>query len=46
MFLPGTLIATTDVAHYLSEIPLPNQNSITHRPIPILQVVNKIISIN
>ena len=31
--------------HYLHEIHLPNQKSITHRKISILQEVNKIISI-
>ena len=45
MFYPGTSIATNDVANYLLEIPLPSQKSVTHRQIPILQLVNKIISI-
>ena len=45
MFQPGTSVATNDVAHYLPEICLPNQKYITDRRIPILQVVNKIISI-
>ena len=45
MLQSGNRIATNDVACYLREIPLPNQKLITHRRIPILQVVNKIISI-
>ena len=40
MFQPGTFIANNDIALYL-----PNQKSRTHRQIPILQVLNKIISI-
>ena len=45
MFQPGTSIANNDIARYLPEIPLPNLKSTTHRRIPILQVVNKIVSI-
>ena len=39
------MIATNGIAQYLPEIPLPNQNSTTHRRNFILQVVNKITSI-
>ena len=39
------MIATSCVARYLPEIPLPNERSLTHLWIPILQVVSKIASI-
>ena len=45
MSQPRTSIATNNLAVYLPEILLPNQKSLTHRKIPILQVVNKIMGI-
>ena len=45
MFWLGALIATDDITCCLPEIPLLNQKSVTHRQIPIWQVVNKIRNI-